>query len=263
MKRRRAASPGSARHPGALTSARRVLINLGHMRLLHISLPFVALTLLSVACGRSESRAIDSAQSPPPAVASAVDTNPAPAVPTAATAASTDTATAEPVRTTPPPMSCTVTDSSMGPIRLGMTLAQAKQAAPEATFKREYDGEGIASVDVISDGVSLINLVADDDEGETIDLTKRIMFMETFSRWCSTADGVHPDALVTDVEKILGKVTNIMLSEIESREFVSFERQPDKLTFRIDYTGIFEGDARNTKRFEPEAKIWSIGIMSR
>jgi hypothetical protein len=151
----------------------------------------------------------------------------------------------------------------MGPVRLGMPLAEAKQVLPGATFERGFDGEGVASVDVVVTGDNLMSLVADGDEDETIDWTKPIVFMETFSRSCRSAGGVHPGALVADVEKILGKVTRITLSEIESRQFVQFERQPGELTLRLDYTGIFADDARETQRFEPEARIFSIAIASR
>ncbi len=155
---------------------------------------------------------------------------------------------------------CIVTDTSIGPVRLGMTLAEAREALEGATYRRAYDGEGIGSVDVVLGPDTLMNLVADGDEDEAIDWTKRIVFMQTFSRACRTAAGVHPGALVVDVERILGPATQVMMSEIESRQFITFERQPEGITFRLDYTGIFDDGARQTKRVQPDGKIFSISI---
>lgn len=156
--------------------------------------------------------------------------------------------------------SCVVADSAIGPIRLGMTLAEAKQSLPAATFERGLDGDGVASVGVTVDGDTLVSIVADGDDAETIAWDKRITWLETFSPRCSTKEGVHPGSLVLDVEKILGKVTKIVRSEIESREFIDFERQPPGLTFRLDYTGVFPEGSRETRSFDPKGRIFSIAV---
>jgi len=61
---------------------------------------------------------------------------------------------------------------------------------------------------------------------------------------------------------VFGRTREIMKSEIESREFIEFERQPAFLTLRLDYTGVFSGDARATQEYKPGAKILSIAIAS-
>ena len=53
-----------------------------------------------------------------------------------------------------------------------------------------------------------------------------------------------------------------MKSEIESREYVEFDRQPLHLTFRLDYTGIFPDEGRRTTKYDPRARILSIGVFS-
>ena len=184
------------------------------------------------------------------------------ATPISATAASqpdastkSDSLAAEP--------SCLVADSAIGPIRLGMTLADAKRAMPSATVERGFDGDGVASVGVMVDSSAIVSLVADGDDADTIAWDRRITWLETFSPVCSTKDGVHPGSRVVDVEKTLGKVTKITLSEIESREYITFERQPAGLTFRLDYTGIFPDGTRETVAFQPDGKIFSIAVTPR
>jgi hypothetical protein len=63
---------------------------------------------------------------------------------------------------------------------------------------------------------------------------------------------------VLDAEKAYGKTQSITVSEIESREYIRFQKHPGHLTFRIDYTGVFPVGVRETTQFDPEAKIFSI-----
>jgi hypothetical protein len=74
---------------------------------------------------------------------------------------------------------------------------------------------------------------------------------------------VRAGALVSEVEGTFGKTREIVKSEIESREFIAFEKQPAYLTLRLDYTGVFADTARTTGEYKPGAKILSIAIASR
>ncbi len=143
-----------------------------------------------------------------------------------------------------------------------MTVADAKQALPSGTFERSSDGDGAVLIGLTVGGDALMTLVAEDDTEGPIDWGKRIVAMETFSSLCATTDGVHPGSLVLDAEKVLGDVTTIVQSEIESREYIEFERQPAQLTFRLDYTGIFPAGSRETRRFNPKGRIFSIAIST-
>ena len=213
----------------------------------------VAAVALMVGCSRPETAQLETAQ------AETVQSETAQAD-SATTAPRPDVATVSQLPTGTQP--CLVTDSTIGAIRLGMTLGQARQALPSATFERSEDGDGAAWISVLVGGENLMSLAAEDEEGGEIDWTKSIRLMETFSPSCSTIDGVHPGSLVLDAEKVMGKTTRIMQSEIESREYIDFERQPAGMTFRLDYTGIFQPGSRETQRFDPAGKIFSIAISS-
>ena len=158
---------------------------------------------------------------------------------------------------------CLVDSTGISPIRLGMSLDDARSALPQATFARASDGDGAALVSVTLGGEAVMTLSANEDDAEApIDWSKAIQSIETFNPSCGTAEGIRPGSLVVDVERILGKTTEIMRSEIEQREYITFARRPAGLVFRIDYTGVFPAGASRTTTFDPNAKLLSIAVSS-
>ena len=156
-----------------------------------------------------------------------------------------------------------ITASAMGQVRLRMTLDQARRALPDASFSRTSDGDGAALVEItVGQDTSLSVWAHEDDPASPIDWSKRIVTIETFSAAFHTREGIHPGSLVVEAARFFGPVREIVKSEIESREYVTFSRQPPALTFRLDYTGIFSPGLRRTTSFAPGAKIWSIAISS-
>lgn len=156
-----------------------------------------------------------------------------------------------------------ITVSAMGRARLNMTLDEARRALRPASFARASDGDGAALVEVtFAKGDSLMLWASEDDPAAPIDWSKRIVTIETFSAAFHTREGVHPGSLVRDVIESFGPVREIVEGEIESRQYITFTRQPRAFTFRLDYTGIFTSGVRRTTRFEPDAKLWSIAISS-
>ncbi|HEY0997306.1 MAG TPA: hypothetical protein VGD77_15025 [Gemmatimonadaceae bacterium] len=115
-------------------------------------------------------------------------------------------------------------------------------------------------VDVALPTGGSLSVYAGEERPGAIDWSKRIQHLETFDSTLVTVEGVHVGSLVSDVEKVYGKVTSIDLSEIESRQYVSFERQPAGIQFRIDYTGEFPEGERRTTRYRSGARIYSISV---
>ena len=156
-----------------------------------------------------------------------------------------------------------ITASAMGHVRLRMTLDEARHALPGASFNRTTDGDGAALIEIAFGPDNLLSVWADeDDPASPIDWSKRIVTIETFSAAFHTREGIHPGSLVTEAVRFFGPVREIVKSEIESREYVTFARQPRALTFRLDHTGIFRSGLRRTTSFAPGAKIWSVAISS-
>jgi len=160
--------------------------------------------------------------------------------------------------------SCLVTATKVGPVQLGATLGEARKAFPAATFERTSDGDGVALVSIKVGREELMALYADEEDSEApINWSKKISNIETFNALCHMENGIHPESKILDVEKLLGKTRKIQKSEIESREYIEFANQPKSIAFRLDYAGIFKGNAMTTNKFSPEAKIFSISISSR
>jgi hypothetical protein len=151
----------------------------------------------------------------------------------------------------------------MGGARLNMTLGEARRALPSASFARTSDGDGAALVEVVYGKDDSLTLWAEEDDPATpIDWSRKIVTIETFSAAFHTREGVHPGSFVKDVAALFGPVLEIEKSEIEGRQYITFARQPQAFTFRLDYTGVFAPGTRQTTRFKPDAKIWSIAISS-
>jgi len=111
-------------------------------------------------------------------------------------------------------------------------------------------------------GESLILWAGEEDPDGPIDWGMTIRTIMTFDPAFSTAEGIRVGTSLAVAERVWGAVREIVESEIESRQFVTFERQPAALSIRIDYSGLFAPGARRTTRYRPDAKIMSIAISS-
>jgi len=152
-----------------------------------------------------------------------------------------------------------ITRSSIGPICLGMTLDQAKRALPGAKLQRATDGDGIALVVVkLGDDDQFFLYAEEADSNAPIQWNSKIFMMYTFNSFYRTADGVHPGSSIYDVARVYGPVVEASVTEIEAREYITFSRQPPGLTFRLNYTGIYSANSRQTTKFGPGAKILGI-----
>jgi hypothetical protein len=130
-----------------------------------------------------------------------------------------------------------ITANGIGPIQLGMTLAEARKAAPKAAFSRTSDGDGAALVQIaLAPDVTVQAWADEEDPEKPIDWRKKILTLETFSEAFRTAEGAHPGMAVSDANRIYGATRKIETTEIESRDYITFERHPPKLLFRLDET---------------------------
>lgn len=160
-----------------------------------------------------------------------------------------------------------ITSDSAGKVKLGMTIAEARKAMKGFNFERTSDGEGVALIGINKDGSEYImTLYAGEEDSEAkIDENAKIEFIEVWFANYKTAAGVHPRMNVSDVEKKYGKVKEIMLSEIESREFADFANQPKGLQFRLmsdnAMAGVYLKGKNKTMKYSPDAYLLSIQVV--
>ncbi len=158
-----------------------------------------------------------------------------------------------------------ITADSAGVVKLGMTVAQVREAVKPATVSRTSDGEGIALVQVSLGEVPLMSLYAgEEDPAAALNEEAAVEFIEVWSADYKTAGGVHPGMVLSEAEKSYGSVRGIMVSEIESREYAEFSNEPPGMTFRLNNdagtAGIYgEGEMRTT-RYAPAATILTVSV---
>ena len=154
----------------------------------------------------------------------------------------------------------------IGPVKLGMTLAEAKKALPAgAKFEQAENAEGadLISVELANQYLMILRPAKENPLDMPIDWSRRISYIQTFNPKCHTIEGIHPGSRVRDVEKILGKTIGVSISEIESREYIDFKKQSKRFLFRSDYVGIYPSDdARQTTKVKPDGEILSITVSS-
>jgi hypothetical protein len=161
------------------------------------------------------------------------------------------------------PDSLLITPTHIGRFVLGATLADARGAHPGAGLARVSDGEGVALVEAtLAGGEAMILYAGEEDPEAAIDWTRAITTIEVFDPAFRTAEGVHPGSPVEGVERVWGRVRGIFRSEIESRQYIEFERQPMGFMLRLNDMGRFAEGSRVTTTYEPGAKIYSIAIST-
>lgn len=146
-----------------------------------------------------------------------------------------------------------ITDNSVGPVRLGITVAQARRALRGLTLSRTSDGEGIALIAVKRRKQTVMTLYAgEQNPASRINERGKIEFIEVWSASYHTADGVHPKMPLREVEQKYGQLKQIILSEIEAREFATFATQPGRMQLRIaddnGMAGIYNEGQNTTTR---------------
>ena len=164
---------------------------------------------------------------------------------------------------------CLIQKDSIAGIKLGQSLKQVKQKFPKAKLERTSDADGVAYVAITlsKDVLVFASQDGDDDPDAPIKLHKKIDSLSTNSPACHTASGVHPGMKIKDAEAKLGKVKNIIMSEIESREYAIFTRHPKHFDFRMEMgTGIYPGKGRapnQTRRYRKTGLIEEISVFGK
>lgn len=162
-----------------------------------------------------------------------------------------------------------ITENSAGKVKIGMTVAEVRKAVSPMKLSRTRDGDGVILIAVRSGKSEVMTLFAgeaDADENR-INEQAKIENIEVWAKNYQTADGIHPEMLLSAVEKKYGRVKEIMMSEIESREFAEFANFPARLSLRLSgkdsqNAGVYKTGSRTTTRYTAGTYVFSITVSS-
>lgn len=154
---------------------------------------------------------------------------------------------------------CVLKANTAGPLRLGMTMRQARAAMPGARFAASKDADHQPILVVTRDGKPLVDIYG--DEAGVKD-TSRIEDFRVYDPACATADGVHPGMLVKDVEQKWGPVTRLLITDVENLEQAEFQKQPSWIEVAVGHgeAGVYPKGKRCTKQYKPDAKVASLWV---
>ncbi|MEZ5308199.1 MAG: hypothetical protein R2684_13720 [Pyrinomonadaceae bacterium] len=160
-----------------------------------------------------------------------------------------------------------ITASNAGPLKIGMTVAEARKAMPGYVFERTSDGEGVALIGVGKSKKNFIFTIyaGEEDADSKINEKGVIEFIEVWNKDYKLANGIHPGMKLADVEKILGPVKKIFMSEIEAREYAEFMNFPEGISIRLSSNtgtaGNYPADSRETTKYAPDTTVFTVGIQ--
>lgn len=159
-----------------------------------------------------------------------------------------------------------ITPGSVGKLKIGMKVSEARRLFPRYSFSRSSDGEGIAYVEVKRRGRTHFYLFADEiDPEQPINNDAQISFIEVVNPTYRTVKGVRPNMRLSDVEKRYGRLKEIVTSEIEAREYARFTNQPAGIDLKVNAVnaraGIYANGEMRTSRFTRNAKVASIILV--
>lgn len=171
----------------------------------------------------------------------------------------------------PPAADHLITPKSVGPVKLGMTVATARKLLKGLHLERASDGDGAALIAATRGKQTPMVLYAgESDASAPIQEKAKIENIEVTDSSYATKAGVHPGMLLKDAEKFYGKVKVLEISEIEAREYVTFTSAPEGLAFRCRsgeggvagrYAPVSAKNpngGRSSKTYVPTARIYSI-----
>lgn len=162
-----------------------------------------------------------------------------------------------------------ITPSGLGPVEVGMTLAQIKQTlGSDYTFEDQPNFMvDFGAIAVIQAGKPQFYLMY--FASEPLTDGDPVGFIHIEDPQFQTPEGIGPGSTLESAESVYGTASLNYNTDNEMREYVSFANQPEDLSFRSDgepgnFAGLYEGDEgssyHETQNFRLDARIGSILI---
>ncbi len=151
-----------------------------------------------------------------------------------------------------------ITDTGAGAIQLGMLATDIPAAMPGVTVAIEPDGEGIEWMSLTMNGEHLMSIMLDRS-------TQTVNLIRILSPRFVTAQGVKVGENLQSVGEKLGGLKEIQWTEIESREFATFNNAPVTMVFQViandGPAGVYPSGEVIANTAASSATIHSIWLM--
>lgn len=168
-----------------------------------------------------------------------------------------------------PNMTDLVTGNSVGGIKLGMTVGEARRVAGPLKLQADQDVDGLPILLLTDEKGFDVELYYDYDDPKAP--AKEDAMITSLISWgenSATAEGVKVGMRISEVEAIYGRVEEIYSGEEESGEWVTFESGPSGIYFGITSDalgdgGVYRDGETSTTIYASDAKIYTIEAMGR
>jgi hypothetical protein len=161
-----------------------------------------------------------------------------------------------------------ITNDSVGPVRIGMTISQARGLLPQFHLERATIGDGTIAYHVFSGKQTVMFLIPalKSRTSNRLDAAALVHAIEVVDPGYMTKAGVHPGMPLRDVEAIYGKLLRISMNEIEMQEFAAFPRLPAGILIRVSAedkpAGIYPRDERTTTSYDSTARVQAVLVSA-
>jgi len=160
-----------------------------------------------------------------------------------------------------------ITSNSVGPVRLGMTLAQVRKAVGLMKIKKVEGIEGTPALELMSSSQTDMVLYFKDNESmdrfsknvSKIYESSKVEMINVLSDRYQTSQGVRIGTLLSKAEKQLGKLENIFYTESRGENVAVFKAFPN-LMFSVSGNLVFKEGERTTQTYKSNSKIDEIFV---
>lgn len=151
-----------------------------------------------------------------------------------------------------------ITSGAAGGVQLGMPSAEILAKFPTATAQLELDSDRVEWVNLSYQTEPLMSIMLDKN-------THTASLIRVLSPRFRTEQGVSVGENLQSASDKLGGLSEIQWTEIESREFATFNKAPDNMVFQVvaatGTAGIYKNGETSTTLASPSATIHSIWLM--
>ncbi len=130
-----------------------------------------------------------------------------------------------------------ITPISVAGITIGANVGEARKFLRGTSFLR-VEGEGMEIVDVQQNQKTLMYFYLEPtEEGDPADESTNIETIEVIDSRYRTSEGIHCGMKTSEVEKIYGKMLELVVNDYDESENMTFSDQPENYEFTVEKSG--------------------------